>query len=108
MNIKKVTTENEAARVTRQDIVRRVAARSKGGYTKDSQSLVDILFREMSDALANGDRIEIRGFGTFTVKHRKARIARNPKTSEAVELASRIVPYFRAGKELKERLNQGA
>ena len=105
MTIETRISENEAGRVTRQDVVRRVAARAKGVYTKDSQALVDILFREMSDALANGDRIEIRGFGTFTVKHRKARIARNPKTSESVELDGRVVPYFRAGKELKERLN---
>ncbi len=92
-------------RVTRQDIVRRVAAHGKGIYTKDAQSLVDILFREMSDALADGNRIEIRGFGTFTVKRREARVARNPKTNTKVELSSRVMPYFRAGKELKDRLN---
>lgn len=105
MVAEKLTSEIDAGRVTRQDIVRRVASRGKGVYAKDVQSLVDILFREMTEALANGDRIEIRGFGTFTVKHREARTARNPKTNAKVQLDSRFVPYFRAGKELKDRLN---
>ena len=97
--------EYEVARVTKQDIVRRIANNEKNIFAKDAQTLVDIMFREMSDELANGDRIEIRGFGTFTVKQRDARIARNPKTNTSVKLDERSVPYFRAGKELKDRLN---
>ena len=72
-----------------------------------SNSLIYFLLM-FSVELANGDRIEIRGFGTFTVKQRDARIARNPKTNTSVKLEERSVPYFRAGKELKDRLNSGA
>jgi integration host factor subunit beta len=100
------TSDHQSNRVTKQDIIRRVAEYGEGIFNKDAQALVDVLFREMSEALAAGDRIEIRGFGTFTVKQRNPRQARNPKTSEKVFLESRLVPYFRAGKELKDRLNK--
>lgn len=102
------STDNELARVTKQDIIKRIAGSDSELIAKDAQALVDLLFREMSDALANGDRIEIRGFGTFTIKQRSARKARNPKTNATVELDDRLVPYFRAGKELKDRLNAAA
>lgn len=94
--------------VTKQEIMRRISLRNKNILNKDAQDVVEVIFREMSDALSSGDRIEIRGFGTFVVKHREPRVARNPKTNETVQLAQRFVPYFRAGKELKDRLNESA
>ena len=72
---------------------------------EDIQKVVDIIFNKMSSSLVEGKRIEIRGFGTFSTRVRKARKARNPKTNESIDLEERIVLYFRAGKELNERLN---
>lgn len=69
--------------------------------------IVDTLFHKMTDALKKGKRIEIRGFGTFEVRERKAREGRNPKTGANVYVPERKVPFFKVGKELKERVNEG-
>ena len=65
------------------------------------------IFDQILAALARGDRVELRGFGAFTVKQRNARIGRNPRTRETVQVGEKAVPYFKTGKELRDRLNRG-
>jgi integration host factor subunit beta len=73
---------------------------------KDAKRVVDLLFDAMKEAFEKGERIEIRGFGTFTVRHYRNRRGRNPKTGQSVDVPPRRVPFFKVGKELKERVNQ--
>ncbi|WP_268888271.1 integration host factor subunit beta [Maribrevibacterium harenarium] len=72
---------------------------------KDVEQAVKAVLDHMSDALANGERIEIRGFGSFSLHYRAPRIGRNPKTGESVELSAKYVPHFKPGKELREMVN---
>ena len=71
----------------------------------DVETIVTTIFDEITSALARGTRVELRGFGAFTVKHRGARTGRNPRTGEAVPVDEKSVPFFKAGKELRERVN---
>ena len=68
---------------------------------------VATIFAQLTDALSRGERVELRGFGAFTIKHRDARTGRNPRTGEAVPVDEKSVPFFKAGKELRERVNAG-
>ena len=80
--------------------------RNKAELTKnEARKVVDLFFDEMSNALANGDRVEIRGFCSFYVKHYKAYTGRNPKTGEQAQVKSKKLPFFKVGKELKERVD---
>src|SRR3974390_2748936 len=72
---------------------------------RDVEKIVNVIFDEITAALARGDRVELRGFGAFSVKHRPARTGRNPRTGDKVSVAEKYVPYFKTGKELRERLN---
>lgn len=72
---------------------------------KDVELAVKAMLEHMSEALANGERIEIRGFGSFSLHYRAPRVGRNPKTGESVELGSKYVPHFKPGKELRELVN---
>jgi len=72
---------------------------------RDVERIVNTVFEEITEALANGDRVELRGFGAFSVKKREARIGRNPRTGEAVEVEEKHVPFFKTGKLLRDRLN---
>ena len=74
-------------------------------YQRDVERIVTTIFDEIGSALARGDRVELRGFGAFSVKHRDARLGRNPRTGEAVSVAAKRVPYFKTGKQLREMLN---
>lgn len=74
-------------------------------YQRDVERIVSTVFEEISSALARGDRVELRGFGAFSVKKRPARIGRNPRTGETVQVEEKHVPYFKTGKDLRERLN---
>ncbi len=94
--------------MTKSELVRRLMQRFTHIYQKDITNVVKLVFDELADALARGDRVELRGFGAFSVRERKSRRARNPKTNEVVMLGERVVPYFRAGKELRERINAGS
>ncbi len=74
-------------------------------YQSDIERIVNTIFNEITDALAQGNRVELRGFGAFSVKHRPARIGRNPRTGESVNVPEKHVPYFKTGKDLREKLN---
>ena len=74
---------------------------------KDSEVIVDTLFESVIKALKTGDKLEVRGFGSFRVRQRNARVGRNPKTGEKVEVPAKRVPYFKPSKELKDLINDG-
>ncbi len=90
------------------ELILRLAAANPHLYQRDVERIVSTIFQEVADALARGDRVEIRGFGAFSVKSRPARTGRNPRTGEAVDVSEKFVPFFKTGKELRERLNLGA
>ncbi len=97
--------------MTKADLVEQVADAIGPGITKkDCALVVDGLLNAVKAALSDGDNIEIRGFGTFKVRERKARVARNPRTGERVEVPSRVVPVFKPSKDLREQVmeNDGA
>ena len=75
-------------------------------YHRDVERIVGTIFDEIADALANGDRVELRGFGAFSVKRRGARVGRNPRTGDAVQVSEKFIPFFKTGKQLRERLNE--
>ncbi|GBQ41417.1 integration host factor DNA-binding subunit beta [Komagataeibacter saccharivorans NRIC 0614] len=72
---------------------------------REVERIVQVIFAEISNALMRGDRVELRGFGAFTIKKRDARTGRNPRTGETVSVDEKVVPFFKAGKELRERVN---
>ncbi|MBJ26501.1 MAG: integration host factor subunit beta [Rhodospirillaceae bacterium] len=74
-------------------------------YHKDFERVVNKIFEEMGSALARGDRVELRGFGAFSVRNREARVGRNPRTGAAVNVSKKNLPFFKAGKELRKRIN---
>lgn len=88
--------------MTKSDLVNAVAANIPGSKKKDAEVIINTIFDCMTQALVDGDRIEIRGFGSFHLRERKYRIGRNPKTSEKVEVPAKKVPFFKAGKNLKK------
>ncbi len=92
--------------MTRSELVASLAEDNPHLTVADVERIVSALFDEMTEALARGSRVELRGFGAFTVKHRNARAGRNPRTGEAVAVAQKSVPFFKAGKELRERINK--
>jgi integration host factor subunit beta len=91
--------------MTRSELISRLAAANPHLYHRDVERIVTTIFNEITGALARGDRVELRGFGAFSVKQRSARMGRNPRTGEAVDVSSKYVPYFKTGKLLRERLN---
>ena len=90
------------------ELVQKIAAANQHLYHRDIERIVKVLFDEIVEALARGDRVELRGFGAFTVKHRAPRTGRNPRTGKPVSVDEKFVPFFKTGKELRERLNDGA
>ncbi len=74
-------------------------------FQRDVERIVNTIFEEITDALARGERVELRGFGAFSVKQRDARVGRNPRTGEAVDVDAKSVPFFKTGKLLRDRLN---
>ena len=85
-----------------------VIAREQGHLAyRDVELAVKCMIEQMSRALATGERIEIRGFGSFSLHYRPPRVGRNPKTGDAVQLSGKYVPHFKPGKELRERVNNG-
>ena len=93
--------------MTKSELIARLAARNPHLFQRDVERIVSTIFDEITRALARGDRVELRGFGAFSVKEREARTGRNPRTGEAVPVAEKAVPFFKTGKQLRERLNGG-
>ncbi len=87
------------------ELVARISERNPHLYQRDVEHIVNAILEEVVSALARGDRVELRGFGAFSVKNRPARIGRNPRTGEKVSVAEKFVPFFKTGKEMRERLN---
>lgn len=89
------------------ELVQRIADRNPHLYLRDVEKIVNAILDEITSALARGDRVELRGFGAFSVKHRDARVGRNPRTGAHVSVDEKAVPFFKTGKEMRERLNDG-
>ncbi len=87
------------------ELVQHIANQNPHLYQRDVENIVNAILNEITQALAQGNRVELRGFGAFSVKSRKPRIGRNPRTGESVNVAAKSVPFFKTGKELRERLN---
>jgi integration host factor subunit beta len=94
--------------MTKSELIEIIAAKQKHLPAKDVELALKQILEVMSDALAQGERIEIRGFGSFSLHFRPPRQGRNPKTGEAVALSGKHVPHFKAGKDLRERVIEGA
>ena len=92
--------------MTKSELIERIAARQLQLSAKDVELAVKAIIEQMSKTLAGGDRIEIRGFGSFSLHYREPRLGRNPKTGETVELAGKYVPHFKPGKEMRDRVNE--
>lgn len=93
--------------MTKSELIQRLAERNPHLYMRDVEKIVETVFDEITDALARGDRVELRGFGAFSVKERDARLGRNPRTGENVDVEAKRLPFFKTGKALRERLNGG-
>lgn len=92
--------------MTKSELIARLAERNPHLYHRDLERVVNTVFAEIGAALAAGDRVELRGFGSFSVRRRKARMGRNPRTGAAVAVAGKHLPFFKTGKELRRRLNR--
>lgn len=91
--------------MNKSDLVQHVAERLPNLAAKDVEVIVNTIFDSMTRSLSRGDRIEIRGFGSFEIRVRRPRQGRNPKTGQQVKVGRRVVPFFKVGKELKEKVN---
>ncbi|HUR44105.1 MAG TPA: integration host factor subunit beta [Aestuariivirga sp.] len=88
------------------ELVQKIADKSPHLYHRDIERIVNTILDEVIGAMKDGNRIELRGFGAFSVKSRNARMGRNPRTGSAVEVIAKRVPFYKTGKELRERLNE--
>ncbi|MFB9885266.1 integration host factor subunit beta [Balneatrix alpica] len=91
--------------MTKSELIERLVARHQDIPIKDVENAVKTILEQMAEALARGDRIEIRGFGSFSLHYRAPRMGRNPKTGESVPLGPKYVPHFKPGKELRDQVN---
>ncbi|MEZ5935033.1 MAG: integration host factor subunit beta [Alphaproteobacteria bacterium] len=91
--------------MTKSDLIKRLSDANPHLTQRDIEKIVSTVFDEVTDALSRGDRVELRGFGAFSVREREARVGRNPRTGAEVSVPDKVVPYFKTGKELRERLN---
>lgn len=94
--------------MTKSELIAELSAANPHLLARDVELIVQTIFDEISSALSRGDRVELRGFGAFVVKKRDARTGRNPRTGDAVDVHEKVVPFFKAGKELRERVNQSS
>jgi integration host factor subunit beta len=93
--------------MTKSELIEKIAAEQSQLSAKDVELAVKMILDHMAEALSSGERIEIRGFGSFSLHYRAPRLGRNPKTGEKVQLAGKYVPHFKPGKELRDRVNLG-
>ena len=91
--------------MTKSDLIKRLAEANPLLYLRDIERIVSTVFDEVAEALVRGDRVELRGFGAFSVRQRNSRVGRNPRTGEEVKVTEKVVPYFKTGKDLRQRLN---
>mgnify|MGYP000572021577 CR=1 FL=1 len=91
--------------MTKSELIDFLAEQNPHLYQRDVERIVTTIFDEIGAALSRGDRVELRGFGAFSVKQRDARVGRNPRTGEAVKVAAKRVPYFKTGKQLRDMIN---
>lgn len=93
--------------MTKSELIQRLAERNPHLYLRDVEKIVETIFEEITKALVQGDRVELRGFGAFSIKEREARSGRNPRTGASVKVQAKRLPFFKTGKGLRERLNGG-
>ncbi len=91
--------------MTKSELIQRIAESNPHLYHRDVERIVSTIFDEVGQALSRGDRVELRGFGAFSVKRRDARIGRNPRTGTAVAVTEKFITFFKTGQQLRERLN---
>jgi integration host factor subunit beta len=92
--------------LNKSDLILKILESEPTLFKKDATKIVNVFFDTISNAIAKGERVELRGFGVFDVKKREARIARNPKNGDVVAVPSKKVPFFRMGKDMKDRINK--
>jgi len=93
--------------MTKSELIAKLAADNPRLYHREVERIVSTIFEEITTALSRGDRVELRGFGAFSVKARPSRVGRNPRTGASVSVDEKFIPYFKIGKQLRERLNDG-
>lgn len=93
--------------MTKSELIARLAVANPHLFQRDVERIVTTIFDEITSALSRGDRVELRGFGAFSVKKRGARIGRNPRTGSTVEVSAKNIPYFKTGKQLREMIDAG-
>jgi integration host factor subunit beta len=91
--------------MTKSELILKLSELNPHLYQRDVERIVTTIFDQITEALARGDRVELRGFGAFSVKHRDARVGRNPRTGESVDVTEKSIPFFKTGKQLRDRLN---
>ena len=87
------------------ELIQKIADKNPHLYHRDVERIINTVFDQIITALREGDRVELRGFGAFSVKSRESRLGRNPRTGDSVQVEAKRVPFFKTGKELRERLN---
>ncbi len=92
--------------MTKSELIEKIAAKNPHLMIKDVERIVSVVFDTITESLAKGDRVEFRGFGTFSVKTRSSRVAKNPRTGEQVNVGERKIPHFKTGKQLFESMNK--
>jgi integration host factor subunit beta len=95
----------QPAPMTKSELILKIAELNPHLYQRDVERIVSTIFDEITHALARGDRVELRGFGAFSVRQRDSRTGRNPRTGAAVDVAQKSIPFFKTGKQLRDRLN---
>ena len=101
-----VLEASKVTRMTKSELIARLAEQNPSLYHRDLEQLVNTVFETITKALEDGDRVELRGFGAFSIRERKARIGRNPRTGEPVNVEAKRMPFFKMGKGMRERLNK--
>ena len=101
-----VLEAGKVTRMTKSELIARLAEQNPSLYHRDLEQLVNTIFETITKALEDGDRVELRGFGAFSARERKARIGRNPRTGQPVNVEAKRMPFFKMGKGMRERLNK--